>query len=467
MKQIMKNFTLNILAALAFVTTLTLSSCSIDDSLNNSPNDILDSKIKTQEGIYGLLVAVQTFTGDFYCSDRSRVLSMWGWQMAAPPGIFRAQPEAWDNYSLNDDGPPDDTWLYGYKANKIADDIIANTNAVTFANDPAENDDYRSMIIAIAKTHKALIYGELAAIFGSIPVDIPADLVPAPFVSQANAYAKVQQLLDEAIAGFKSVDLVQDLNYGGDADAWKALAHSLKARYFLHVSNYASALAEANQGMQSGAWLAMYSGNAREFSPWGYFSNDEQNEIRGNKAFIDSLKSEAGDTRLREYFQPPDKSDSGKIIGYAKRGQVATDPDELVSDQIAILKKYSTYEEDFPMMSAEEVILIRAEAKAETGDVGGGVTDVNLIRAGASLPGFSSAEKDVVIKEIMKQKWLELFLEGQDYHDQRRRKMMFEPIPSTADRPGNFRFIYPISEKNGNSNTPGNADELVKPLLGY
>jgi hypothetical protein len=322
------------------------------------------------------------------------------------------------------------------------------------------------MIIAIAKTHKALVYGEMAAIFGSIPVNIPADLTPAPFVSQADAYAKVQTLLDEALAGFKSVDLPQDMNYGGDAAAWATLAHSLKARYFLHVNNFSSALTEANQGMQTGSWLAFYDeGNAREFSPWGFFSIDEANELRGNKVFIDSLKSEAGDTRLNEYFTAQD--DSSLILGYAKRGQTATNPEELVSDHIAIIKKYSTYGEDFPMMSAEEVTLIRAEARAETGDVSGGIADVNMIRAAANLGPFSTSDKDVAIKEIMKQKWLELFLEGQDYHDQRRRKMMLEPIPSSADRPGNFRFIYPVSERNANPNTPTNSDALMKPLLGY
>jgi hypothetical protein len=321
------------------------------------------------------------------------------------------------------------------------------------------------MLTAIAKTHKALIYGELAALFGSIPVDIPANLAPAPFVSQADAYAKVQQLLDEAISGFRTVNLSRDLNFGGDAGAWTEVAHSLKARYYLHVSNYSSALTEANQGMQSGSWLAFYDdANAREFAPWGYFSIDEENELRGNKAFIDSLKSEAGDTRLTEYFTP---NDSGLTLGFAKRGQTATHPDELVSDRIAIINKYSSYGNDFPMMSAEEVTLIRAEAKAETGDVAGGVTDVNLIRSGAGLGGFSSNDKDAVIKQIMKQKWLELFLEGQDYHDQRRRQMMYEPIPGTAGNSGNFRIIYPLAERNANPNTPDNADNLVKPLLGY
>jgi hypothetical protein len=134
MKQIMKNFNMNVLAVLALASVMLLNSCAIDDSLNNSPNDIIDEKLATQEGVFGLFVAMQSFTGDFYCSDRSRVISLWSWQMAAPPGIFRAQPVAWDNYSLDETGPPNDIWLYGYKANKIADDLIVNTALVTFSN---------------------------------------------------------------------------------------------------------------------------------------------------------------------------------------------------------------------------------------------------------------------------------------------------------------------------------------------
>src|SRR5688572_30365008 len=124
MKTIIKNIYTNLLAFVVVMMVLPFTGCSIDDSLNISPNDISDAKIRTQEGANGLFVAMQTFTGDFYCCDRSRITSMWSWQMSGPPGIFRAQPESWDNYSLDETGEANDLWMYGYKANKIADDLL-------------------------------------------------------------------------------------------------------------------------------------------------------------------------------------------------------------------------------------------------------------------------------------------------------------------------------------------------------
>lgn len=458
------------LLCMSFLTVV-LSGCTIDDSLNDSPNDILDESLATQEGVYGLLVGVQTFTGDFYTSDRSRVVSMWTWQMSAPPGLGRAQPESWDNYILDETGPPNDLWLYGYKTVRIADDIMKYTPLVVFSVDPLENTAIRNMNTGIAKTCKALCLGEMAALFGSIPIDIPrdADLTPAQFVDQATAYAAVQSLLDEALTEVTTVAYPEDydLNFSGDADKWKELIHSLKARYYLHARDYANALLHADQGMKAGgSWNAVYNDAIREYAPWGHWNNDEGTPLRPNKAFVDSLKSEAGDSRLAKYFNP---NDSGKIVGYADpdRNQTATDPDEVAGDRVATMLIYSGYGDDFPMMSGAETILIRAEAKAEGGDISGAVTDVNLIRVAAGLTPFVSTDKDATIAQIMKQKWLELYLEGQDYHDFRRRTLLPQPVPNVPGSSGNIRIIYPLSERNSNPYTPSNNDALVKPLSGY
>lgn len=459
MKTMTKNNMKKSILFLAFFAMF-ISSCSIDESINLSPNEITEEQLKTPAGIKGLFVGAQTMNGDFHSADRSRIGSIWAQQVTAPTGGQRAQASGWTTYNLTVDGPPNDMWLYGYKAVKVCDDLITLTPQVQLSATSATQD----YIVAVAKIIKASIYGELAAYFGSIPIDLKSltkpGYAPPTFASQADAYARVQTLLDEALAGLVAdadIALGEDLTFGGSAAGWRAVAHSLKARYFLHVGNYTSALTEANNGVAdvAGNWMAKYSEEALEYSPWGWWSNDEANSIRATKPYIDLLKSEPNDSRLAEYFKT---NDSGNYVGYSATGST----EEQTYDLVSVMKKYSGYGEHFPLMTTNETILIRAECKARGGDVGGAVTDVNVIRAAAGLTPFASTDGAATLAEVLKQKHLSLFLEGQSYNDQRRTKTMPDPQPGR-----NFRLIYPTAERNPNPNTPLDADDLVRPLLQY
>ncbi|MDQ1265771.1 MAG: hypothetical protein QG635_923, partial [Bacteroidota bacterium] len=87
---------------------LFLNSCGIDDSINNSPNAINTEKVKSVDGIQGLTIAMQVAASDWYCGDRSRISSIWTWQMCAPDGLGRSQPVAWNSYSMEEVGPTND-----------------------------------------------------------------------------------------------------------------------------------------------------------------------------------------------------------------------------------------------------------------------------------------------------------------------------------------------------------------------
>ena len=128
------------------------------------------------------------------------------------------------------------------------------------------------------------------------------------------------------------------------------------------------------------------------------------------------------------------------------------------------MKKYSTFSESFPIIRWEENVLIKAEAEARTGNAGGAVADVNIIRKKAGLVDFTGSNPNEVIQQVLKQKFLELYLEGQSWHDQRRTGTLPEPI-SKAQGNTNMRFIYGQSEKNANKKVPADDDMLVKWLL--
>ena len=433
-----------------------IGGCTIDESINEDPNGISEAKLKSRDGVFGLLVGLQSITGDFYSGDRSRVNSIWTWQMCGS-GLARPQPVAWNDYVQSEDGPSDDNWLNGYRAVRIANDILKYAPEVNLGSE-GEN----QAALGIAKALKALVFGELAAMYGSIPIEING-LEPSPFVTQAAAYDKVQSLLSEALGHFaKAGGLAQDLNFGGDGAKWTAVCHSLKARYFLHVKKYAESLAEAKQGIAAadGNLFAIYTDNVGEYSPWGHWSLTEgipgEQPIVVEKMLMNLLAADTNDTRRAEYFTP---NADGNFVGLAAHGQSDATADEKENTKASSLRKYGQYADDFPMISFQENTLIVAECEARVGSVGTAVTELNKIRTAAGLADFSSSDATATIAEVLKQKYMQLFLEGQAYHDMRRTGTLPESrVPK--------RWIYPQSEKNANPNTPADADALVSTLVG-
>jgi len=431
-----------------FALVLIATSCDIDDSINQSPNAINQEKVKSVEGVYGLTIALQVAAADFNSSDRSRITSIWTWQMCAPPGLGRPQPVAWNSYNLQEDGPPDDLWrLTGYRGVKITTDIIAFAPDV-FAKLPGTKD----FVMGFAKTYRAVFFGEMAALYGSIPIEING-LEPPHFATQREAYDEVQKLLSEALQHFQAISndtnyngYERDLNFGGNAASWIEIVHTLKARYHLHMGEYQDALNEANSGISSenGTLWGIHTSNAGEYSPWGHWTLTEVGEpLRCDASFMRLLKAEGGN-RLQEYFSP---NENGEYYGFAVSGRnygFEPDSNELDNTKTCHLKKYGAYDAYFPFVSYEENVLIKAECKARLDDLTGAVADINIIRQMAELTDFSSTEKQEIINEALKQKYMELFLEGQAFHDMRRTGTLPDGVP--------YRWIYPAAEKVSNPN---------------
>lgn len=449
MKKLNKIFKSAVLTLpLALILSFAFVGCDIDSSINNSPNAINESNVKSIDGINGLLISMQVAAADFYSGDRSRIGSMWSRQMCAPAGLGRPQPVSWNSYQFQTDGFVDDMWKIGYRGVRIANDIINNAPSVQLG---ADNEKLQNTYLGMAKAYKALFLGELAAYYGSIPINING-LEAAQFATQREAYAEVQKLLDEALTHFANPAAVtRDLNYGGNGPKWVKALHSLKARYYLHTMEYDKAQAQAEQGLQAGdaPLLGIYNETAGEYSAWGHWKLTEVGEpIRATHTFIRDLQAEAGDKRLEAYFLP---NEDGNFVGYAQFDVDSPTADEKDITKLVSLNKYGTYSSDFPFISYQENAFILAESQARNGQAGPAATTLNAMRKEAGLSDYSGSN---LIPEILKQKFLTLFLEGQSYTDMRRTQT--RPDPSMP-----MRFIYPLTENNANPNVPTDNDNLV------
>jgi starch-binding outer membrane protein, SusD/RagB family len=316
-----------------------------------------------------------------------------------------------------------------------------------------------SAYAGVAKVLEAWFVGLATDVWGGVPYSQAADTTfPTPMLDpQDQVYAALQATLDEAIASMNATSPggsppgIEDLVYGGDLAKWTALAHTLKARYYLHTAEqvgapaYAAALAEAGSGIAdpSGDYLAYHSSASTESNLYFQFTTQWRDYLSAGKALLDLLQN-TGDTRLAEYFDP---NGSGDFVGADPGDDIAVSPSPLSS--IRLDPSFAQ-----PLATWAENQLIIAEAAHQTGDDGTARTSLDAVRADAGLgPIGGGVTGPALLQAIMTEKYIRLFQNPETWSDYRRTCLpALVPAPGSTFIPA--RFVYPLSERNANTSIP-------------
>ena len=222
MKSIKYIFKISMLA----VCILSFAACEDYLDINESPNS--PTSIEDQD----LLLADITATTAYNLiggGNITRFSSQWMQHIAN-----NAAPPSNDTYQFNTSDFNNVWAFYSYAG------VLINSKLVIDAGTEMGNWNH----VAIAQIMMAHNYAMLTDFFSEIPyteaLQRSENLKPA-YDDQETVYNGVQQLLDEAIANIDKASPIAvgggDFFYGGDMNAWRKLAHSLKARYYLRLSN--------------------------------------------------------------------------------------------------------------------------------------------------------------------------------------------------------------------------------------
>lgn len=370
-----------------------------------------------------------------------------------------------------------------------------------------------SIYIGIGKVYEALVIGTAASIWGDIPYREAADStieVPA-FDGQLQVYADVLAQLDSAVLflaatpGAPNVGPPADnaelvyLDRGGNTAALAAVytqvAHSLKARYYMHLAegnpaNYALALAEVPLGINATAndMLWYHDQSPTGQNVWWQFMG-ARGDIAPGAALVEILKRRiAGgvenEERLRFYFNPAATGTAvTDFYGYRPGGSINLDAASGVyngngapgSDPRA----YSTFnfidnnidpgDVRMPAITYAETQLIGAEAAFQIGGQGAAQPFLDAARAnrsygsrGATPIAFAPlAPVPATLENIMEEKYVTLYLNIESWNDYKRTCLpalasapasLGNTIPRSDPIPG--RLPYGITEANANPNTP-------------
>ena len=424
-------------AVLAVATMATAIGCNSFLDVGTDPNR------PTTVGSRQLFVGVQTNIWALYGSDLSRIAAMFTQQ------------------AIGTDAQYIPTYQYGiteattnaqhtalYSAGGLVDVRKLKAQVVEIGD---------TLFLGIAQVQEALIMTLGADIFGDLVYSQALQGGNPPLDPQMQVYAQILQQLDSAIininnttaennAGPQDADLVY---FNGNADdpvgdqraRWTALAHSLKARIYMHMAevdpaNYALALAEAQQGILLGIndYQANYSGAAGESNLLFQFTQEQRPGLIAPNEFIVNLMDSLGDPRSSAYFSRTIDTSDGVIdttFDYATAFVSPNTPQEI--------------------MTAAETLLIWAEAAFRTG--GDAVAPFNLYRIEAGLPPLNPGTGDALLRNILQQKYIALFHQVEPWNDWKR-TCYPNLVPVTAGLSIPSRLFYDANERNTDPNIP-------------
>jgi hypothetical protein len=310
--------------------------------------------------------------------------------------------------------------------------------------------DFR--MLGVAQVMEGMVIGLGADYFGDLVYKGALQGGDPTLTKQLEVYDSVQVVLDQAIVNLASTAASNsgpgpaDLVYGGNAARWTALAHSLKARFYLNTAEvrpaaYAQALSEARLGIQTeaGDYHSVWSGRGGETNFFYQFTNEQRNGYAQPNEFLWNLMQARNDPRRPVYFAGPVDPDVGTQVDF---GEV-DDP---------------TYPQQ--IFSADENTLIWAEAAYRTGNQAEALTQLNRYRVANGIPSGAQAGA-ALLREILTEKYIELFVHTQAWTDYRR--TCFPNLTPTVvglKIPG--RLFYDALERQTNPNIPSAQDQPTR-----
>jgi hypothetical protein len=321
--------------------------------------------------------------------------------------------------------------------------------------------DADSAYAGVAYVLEAWLIGQTTDAWGDIPYSQAVDstiATPAPDPQQ-DVYAALQAKLDTAVvflATQTAPPTGEDLVYEGDVAKWTELAHTLKARLYLHtaeragLSAYQAAFNEASLGISaadsSGDYITYHSGALTESNLWHQFVIVWEQYVSAGKALVDLLNTTpTADPRLADYFA---QNSSGQYVGVNPGQGLASDPSELSDTRLAPAFRQ-------PLVTYVENQLILAEASwqiAGGGGAGNAAAQPYVNAARAAEGGLASIPV-TGLTTIMTEKYIALFQNPEVWNDYKR-TCFPALVPASGATQIPARLTYPLTERNANPSIP-------------
>lgn len=345
-------------------------------------------------------------------------------------------------------------------------DVGSNINQmVRRATDEGSNN-----YVGVGKIILGLSYLSATDVFGDMPFkEAYTGTFNPVYDSQEQILTGVDNLLSEGIAALENVsplaetmDAKYDLIYNGDLNKWKALAKGVRARLKLRTANFKNGNAElltivndaltnfsdavfkypeiSTTGWTHNLWGPSDPPPAGEAFQFADIRSDLVNTLPTDflmKALTVDAASLTYDPRLFKLTTP---GANNKYLG-AKMSEGLADPalptGTTFNDFAKLHNGYWTSDKSpYPILIKEELLFIKAETQFHLNDISGALATyhegirVNMERLGVTegqiISYLGDARKvaqnigELDISDIMMQKYIALYLQGETWSDMKR-----------------------------------------------
>lgn len=417
-------------SSLALAATLLLGACNILDT--NPPDELAnDLAVKTPSGARAALAGAYNELQDwFYYGGTMTHFGDLSADNANETGTFTSYKSAASHDLFADNADITGFWDHAYDAIKRDNTLIARVPLVT-GFEAGEQEQ----ILAEAYFLRALNYHNLVKHFGGVPLRLTPLTTPDSVgdITRATAtevYAQIFADLTEAEN--RMVNITSPTNH-----ATLGAVQALQARVYLFQAQYAQALAKAqavealgysltpnypdlfnsdNATTTENIFKLTFTSQTAQSNLFGYYWLSDQLdgpfagrfELGPTQSLLDAYDTASTDVRFRWNIQP-DPSGGGYIPGTQSGGSYG--------------HKFPTPNgaEDFHIIRFAEIILIKAEAFAQLGQLDSAVANYNRTRVRAGLAphvlGTDVTTQQEVLDAIDHERRLEFAEEGDRWTD--------------------------------------------------
>ena len=371
-------------------------------------------------------------------------------------------------------------WAYLYSTIGKANTVINNVNSVT---DPLLTADRKLQIISEASFIRAFMYFQLVQLWGDVPLQLIevktisaanlAEIYPILFparVPMADVYAQIILDLQTAIQHVNATAVNKSYVTSGAVNALLARVYATQEPH-----DWTKVLKYCNDVIAGGySLLPEYDqlwDNAHENSSESIFEiNYEGTSSSGNWGAsmfrgMDWKKFNIPSNDLVKAFDDENdmirKNASITFLDVTGKWSDSHYP----QTSYPFINKYrisiSPSPQNYIFIRLADILLLKAEALNETGDLAGAAALVNQIRTRVSLPNTPASDQASMRLAIEKERRLELAFEGLRWYDLKRTGRAIAVINNAKDENGvnlgyqltENRLLWPIPQSELDKNT--------------
>lgn len=355
-------------------------------------------------------------------------------------------------------------WAYLYSAIGAANTVINNVSSVIDSDLTASR---KAEIIAEASFIRAFMYFQLVQLWGDVPLQLTevktisaanlAEIYPILFpsrVPKAEVYSQIILDLEAALPNVKATSVNKNYVTKGAINAMLAKVYATQESH-----DWAKVLKYCNDVIAGGySLLPDYDqlwDNAHENSAESIFEiNYEGTSSSGNwgaSMFVgmDWKKFNIPSNDLVAAFDAEHdlirKASSIKFLDVTGKWSDAN----WTQTNYPFINKYristSPSPQNYIFLRLADILLLKAEALNETGDLSGSAAMVNQIRTRVSLPNTTASNQAAMKLAIEKERRLELAFEGHRWFDLKRNGRAIE-VMANAKGPDGQNIGYLLNE---------------------